>query len=110
MNIKAIGICLFAMLLLISPVASAQMAGGGMMKGEPGGKQGMMRDRNQKMHEMMGEMMGMMHEMMGDMKGMTQDPAMKQKMDDMMKKMDGMMKQHQEMMQEKGMKEGGSEK
>ena len=109
MKTRTIGVGLLAIILLLGPVASAQMAGGGM-KGDPGAKRGMLRDRNQKMHEMMGEMMGMMHEMMGDMKGMAQDPAMKQKMDDMMKKMDEMMHQHQEMMQGRGMKESGPEK
>ncbi|MBI3610494.1 MAG: hypothetical protein HY204_07320 [Nitrospirae bacterium] len=103
MNVKTIGVGLLAMIFLFGPTASAQMGGGGMMKGDPAKKKEMLQERNQKMHEMMGEMMGMMHEMMGDMKGMMQDPSMKQRMDDMMKKMDDMMKQHEEMMKGMGM-------
>jgi hypothetical protein len=110
MNTKISGVYLFAMLLLISPVASAQMMGEGVMKGGQELKKEMRPEQNQKMHEMMGEMMQIMHDMMANMKGVMPDPSTKQRMDEMMKQMNEMMKQHREMMKGMGMMGGGSEK
>ncbi|MFZ5862359.1 MAG: hypothetical protein ACOYXR_05940 [Nitrospirota bacterium] len=106
MKIRTIGALVFALPIVVAPVVSAQMMGGGTeMKG---GEMGMMKgmDRDQMMHEMM----GMMRTMMKRMEGMTQDQQMKREMGDMMKQMDEMMKQHEAMMKGPGMMQKGSPK
>lgn len=108
MNTKTVGVLLFALMLLVTPVASAQMKGEGMMKGGEMEMKGM--DQGQMMHEMIGEMMGMMHKMMKQMEGMAQDQQTKHEMGEMMKKMDEMMKQHEAMMKGQGMMPKGSPK
>lgn len=91
--------------LMIAPIASAQMPGGGMMNDEKEMK-GMGQGQMQMMREM-DEMMGMMHKMMGQVQGMEKDKKSKEEMTAMMKRMDQMRKQHQGMMKEQGMMQKG---
>ncbi len=107
MHIRIITVVMLALVLMIGPAVSAQMKGGGMMKGGEtemkGADQGQMQMMNQ-----MGEMMGMMKKMMQHLQGMMGEKGDKQEMSEMMKQMDQMMAQHQAMMKERGMM-GGKE-
>jgi ribosomal protein S15P/S13E len=91
MNIKMMGVIMFALTLLISPVASAQMKSGGMMEG---GQMGMMMRENE-------EMMDIMHMMMDRFKEMEQDEEGSREMNEMMQRMGQMMvNRRMEMMME----------
>jgi hypothetical protein len=94
-----------ALTLMITPIASAQMPGGGMMNDEKEMK-GMGQGQMQMMREM-DEMMEMMHKMMGQMQGMEKDKKSKEETGERMKRMEQMRKQHQSMMKEQGMMQKG---
>lgn len=102
MIIVASTIIALVLTLMIAPIASAQMPGGGMMNDEKE-----MKGMGQGQMQMMGEMMEMMHKMMGQMKGMEKDKKSKEETGEMMKRMEQMRKQHQSMMKEQGMMQKG---
>ena len=123
MNTQMIAVIMFALTLLISPVASAQMKSGGMMKG---GQMEMMMRENEEMNKMMqrmgqmmvnrrvemmmeenAEVMQLMHEVMGHLKGMEKDEAGRREMEKMRQRMSQMMMEHRAMMERRGMMNEG---